>query len=91
MNGRIQVCTKKVQGSAVIEVTNDGKTIPQPDIQHIFKQFYRIEKSRSPAYGGSGLGLTIALRIVEMHGGSLEVASANEATTFTVTLPLATM
>jgi signal transduction histidine kinase len=91
LNGRIQVCTKKVQGSAVIEVTNDGKTIPPPDIQHIFKQFYRIEKSRSQAYGGSGLGLTIALRIVEMHGGSIEVASANEATTFTVTLPHAAL
>jgi signal transduction histidine kinase len=90
LNGRIKVCTKKVKGSAVIEVTNDGKTIPPTDIQHIFKQFYRIEKSRSQAYGGSGLGLTIALRIVEMHGGSIEVSSANEATTFTVTLPHAT-
>ncbi len=91
LNGRIQVCTKKVKGSAVIEVTNDGKTIPHADIQHIFKQFYRIEKSRSQAYGGSGLGLTIALRIVEMHGGKIEVASANDSTTFTVTLPHAAL
>ena len=91
LNGRIKVCTKKVKGSAVIEVTNDGKTIPPTDIQHIFKQFYRIEKSRSQAYGGSGLGLTIALRIVEMHGGSIKVASANETTTFTVNLPLAAL
>jgi signal transduction histidine kinase len=87
LNGRIHVCTKKVKDNAVIEVTNDGKTIPPTDIKHIFKQFYRIEKSRSQAYGGSGLGLTIALRIVEMHGGSIEVVSANDATTFTVTLP----
>jgi signal transduction histidine kinase len=91
LNGRILVLTKKVKGSAVIEVTNDGKTIPPADIQHIFKQFYRIEKSRSQAYGGTGLGLTIALRIVKMHGGSLEVASANEVTTFTVTLPHAAL
>jgi signal transduction histidine kinase len=91
LNGRILVRTKKVKGSAVIEVTNDGKTISPTDIQHIFKQFYRIEKSRSQAYGGTGLGLTIALRIVEMHGGSLEVASANEVTTFTVTLPHAAL
>lgn len=87
LNGSIRVTTRKVKGSAIIEVTNDGKTIPPEEIQQIFKQFYRIEKSRSQAYGGSGLGLTIALRIVEMHGGSIEVASANEATTFAITLP----
>lgn len=90
-NGRIDILTKKMKDSAVIKISNSGKTIPAADIKQIFKQFYRVEKSRSQAYGGTGLGLTIALRIVEMHGGSLDVASADGTTTFTVTLPHAVL
>lgn len=87
LNGHIHILSKRVHDSAVIEITNSGTTIPPEDIGHLFKQFYRVEKSRSQAYGGTGLGLTIARRIVEMHGGSIDVSSAAETTTFTVILP----
>lgn len=70
-----------------IECSNTGQMIPAEDLSNIFKQFYRVEKSRSQVYGGSGLGLTIVKRIVRMHGGELTVKSTDAMTTFTVLLP----
>jgi len=86
-NGRLHLSSRREKDMAVIEITNSGATIPPEDIQHIFKQFYRVEKSRSQAFGGTGLGLTIASRIAEMHGGRINVTSDAGMTTFTVTLP----
>ncbi len=88
LDGTLDIAACRVRDEAVITVTNSGKTIPPEDIHHVFKQFYRVEKSRSQAYGGTGLGLTIALRIVDMHGGTLDVNSTGGITTFTVTLPI---
>jgi len=85
--GTLHLHTRKTRDMAIIEVTNSGKNIPEEDLKHIFKQFYRVEKSRSQAFGGTGLGLTIASRIVEMHGGKLEVKSSGGETTFTAILP----
>jgi signal transduction histidine kinase len=88
LDGIIEIKTRQVSDEAIITITNSGQTIPPDDILHIFKQFYRVEKSRSQAYGGTGLGLTIALRIAEMHKGTLDVTSSDETTTFTLTLPV---
>lgn len=87
-NGTLNLHARSVKGDAVIEITNSGPTIPAEDVQHIFKQFYRVEKSRSQTFGGTGLGLTIASRIATMHGGHIEAASRNGTTTLTVTLPM---
>jgi signal transduction histidine kinase len=89
-DGFIQINTRKQGQQAVVEIENSGKTIPQVDLSHIFDQFYRVEKSRSQAYGGSGLGLTIVRRIVEMHGGSISVESENGVTIFTIVFPVDT-
>ena len=86
-DGRIVVRTEKNKGQTVVTVANTGPTIPDGDLPRIFDQFYRVEKSRSLAYGGSGLGLTIVKRIVELHGGNITAASDNGWTTFTVVLP----
>jgi len=58
-----------------VYIRNTGKGIPEADLPFIFDQFYRIEKSRSSELGGVGLGLTIVKRIVELHGGKIEVYS----------------
>ena len=55
---------------------------------YIFERLYRAEKSRSRSKGGSGLGLTIAKEIVELHTGRMEVESEpGEGTAFNISLP----
>lgn len=77
-------------GEAVeVAVADTGGGIPPQDLAYVFERFWRGEKSRSRAGGGSGLGLAIAKRLVEMHGGSIEVESTpGEGSTFRFTLPL---
>ncbi|WP_448871785.1 sensor histidine kinase [Desulfobulbus propionicus] len=77
------------QGLIAFRLANTGAGIDANDRAHVFDQFYRCEKSRSSAHGGAGLGLTIVKRIVELHGGSITVASeAPNWTVFVVTLPM---
>lgn len=81
-------CTvEEADGSAVFTVRDMGKEISPAHLERIFERFYREDASRGQ--GGAGLGLAIAREIVEAHGGSIEAASANGVTTFTVRVPLA--
>jgi len=68
-----------------------GIGISPEHLPHIFERFYRVDKSRSRAGGGSGIGLTIARHLVEAHGGRIwvESAGAGQGSTFAFTLPLA--
>ena len=86
--GEIHCRTQVGEGQVTIVLANTGPGIGPNDETRIFDQFYRCEKSRSTAHGGSGLGLSIVKRIVELHGGSITVASKPSAwTTFTVVFP----
>jgi signal transduction histidine kinase len=80
------------QGSQIkVSVVDTGEGIPPKDLPNIFERFYRVDKSRARATGGSGLGLTIAKRLVEAHGGRIEVQSKlRKGSRFTFTLPLIT-
>jgi signal transduction histidine kinase len=60
---------------AHISVFNTGDPIPKENIPHIFERFYRVDKARSREKGGSGLGLSIAKRIIEQNEGSISVTS----------------
>ncbi|MGL4523501.1 MAG: sensor histidine kinase, partial [Bacilli bacterium] len=71
-----------------IQVKNYGEPIPVVDIPHIFNRFYRVEKSRNRYNGGSGLGLAITKEIIEKHNGTIGVKSEDNATIFTICLPL---
>jgi len=86
-NGFLRVETADKKENVQVKITNSGVLIPDDDLKHIFNQFYRVEKSRSQEFGGSGLGLTIARRIVEMHGGTIDAANEGGAIQFMVTLP----
>jgi len=73
-----------------ISVSDTGEGIPAEDLPHIFERFYRVDKSRARATGGSGLGLTIAKRLVEAHGGTITVQSElGKGSRFSFTLPKA--
>jgi signal transduction histidine kinase len=75
--------------AAVFEVRDHGIGIPADDLPRIFTAFFRGERSRSRETGGVGLGLTLARRIVEAHGGTIDVTSApNVGTTVRVAIPL---
>ena len=71
------------------EVRDRGMGISTEDRPHVFSAFFRGERSRSRGTGGVGLGLTLAKRIVEAHGGTIEVESTvGEGSTFRAFLPV---
>ena len=75
--------------NAVIAISDTGIGIPPEHLPHIFERFYRVDKARSRADGGVGIGLAIAKYIAEGHGGKIEVESQiGKGSTFCVVLPL---
>jgi signal transduction histidine kinase len=74
---------------ATVSIRDTGIGIPTEEIPKIFDRFYRVDKARSRALGGSGLGLSIAKWIADAHGGKIEVQSeSHRGSTFTVYLPV---
>ena len=87
--GEISIALGSQNGAAHMVVTDTGIGIPAEDQSRIFDRFYRVDKARSRALGGAGLGLSIARWIVEGHGGSLSVESmVGRGSSFTAELPL---
>ena len=74
--------------SVLLRVEDQGPGIPKQYRESIFQPFFRVDKSRSRAYGGVGLGLALVWEIAALHGGTVEVeASSENGTTMLVTLP----
>ena len=87
--GSIHLSASAGEGWAKLRVEDTGAGICAEDLEHIFEPFYRADRSRSRAMGGSGLGLTLVRDIAERHGGAVGVQSAaGEGTVFTLSLPL---
>jgi two-component system sensor histidine kinase HydH len=81
--GRVEVRIQSRDGKAVLTVADTGRGIAPAQLLKIFRPFFTTKGH------GTGLGLSLARRIVETHGGQIEVQSApQKGTTFTVTLPL---
>ena len=71
-----------------LRVEDQGPGIPKQYRESIFQPFFRLDKSRSRAYGGAGLGLALVWEIAALHGGTVEVeASSEDGTTMLATLP----
>ena len=72
----------------LLRVKDEGPGIPKQYRESIFQPFFRLDKSRSRAYGGAGLGLALAWEIAALHGGAVEVeASSENGTTMLASLP----
>lgn len=73
-----------------ISIADTGIGIPEEDLPHLFERFYRVNKDRSKDTGGTGLGLAITRRIVDLHGGKIEIHSKlRQGTTVRFDLPVA--
>ena len=87
-NGKVDVALHAENESIILSIKDTGIGIPEEDRLNIFSRFYRVDKARSRASGGSGLGLSIVHDAVLLYGGSIIVgANRPEGSVFTVTFP----
>lgn len=87
--GVIQTTLLKNGNTGIIKIRDNGDGIAPGDMQRVFERFFVADKARTKDKSGSGLGLSIAKWIIEVHNGTVELASTvGEFTEFTVTLPL---
>ncbi|MBM3312878.1 MAG: HAMP domain-containing histidine kinase, partial [Candidatus Aminicenantes bacterium] len=88
--GRVEVGLGEADEAVLVTIRDTGIGIAAKDLPFIFDEFYRVSRGEGARSKGSGLGLPIAKKIVEAHGGRVDVASVlGEGTTFTVRLPKA--
>ena len=87
--GRVEVAVNCEVGMVVFRVSDTGVGLSSEQLAHIFERFYRVDKSRSRAFGGSGIGLTIAQSLAQAMGGEIRVESAGlgQGSSFTLILP----
>jgi signal transduction histidine kinase/CheY-like chemotaxis protein len=87
--GTVSISVRRDGGSVDIDVTDSGQGIAPAFLAHVFEPFRQAEGSSTRKHGGLGLGLAIVKHLVELHGGTISVASegAGRGTTFSVKLP----
>ena len=88
--GQVDVTVQRKNNGALFTVADTGAGIAAGDLPHLFTRFYRVDKSRARASGGSGIGLTIARHLVEAHGGQIwaESEGVGQGSQFMFLLPL---
>ena len=88
--GTIWISASRHGGDAVISVRDTGVGIPPDMLSRVFDLFQQVDRSIDRSQGGLGIGLTLARRLVEMHGGSIEATSAGpgQGSEFVVRLPI---
>ncbi|MFB3897942.1 MAG: sensor histidine kinase [bacterium] len=87
--GRITITAKPVAAFAHISVADTGIGISHDNIDRVFNEFEQVDGSRARKYEGTGLGLALTKRLVELHGGEIWVESElDKGTTFTFSIPI---
>jgi signal transduction histidine kinase len=90
-NGSVIIRASTHGGEISIAVVDTGVGIAAEDLPKVFERFWRADPSRDASTGGSGIGLAITKRLVELHGGKIEVASTlGRGSTFRFSLPIST-
>lgn len=88
--GSITVRAWSDSDKVLLSVQDTGQGIAPEDLPHVFERFWRADRSRDRHSGGTGIGLSICRRLVELQGGTISVTSIlNQGSTFTFSLPLA--
>ncbi len=89
--GKVELAVSREEDTVAFRVTDTGVGLTQEQLAHIFERFYRVDKSRARAFGGSGIGLTIAQSLAQAMRGGIRVESAGlgRGSSFTLTLPQA--
>lgn len=88
--GRVEVAVNREEEKTVaFRISDSGIGLTPDHIAHLFERFYRVDRSRSRAFGGSGIGLTIAQSLAQAMGGEIRVESTGpgQGSSFTLTLP----
>jgi signal transduction histidine kinase len=88
IGGTIQLKLELMIDHVLVNISDSGIGISDEEIPHIFERFYKADRSRQRDVGGSGLGLSIVRKIIDLHGGSITVQSVlGEGSVFQVILP----
>ena len=82
----IQIQTERMQSKVVVRVYNTGQPIPKEDIPNLWTKFYKVDKARTRAYGGSGIGLSIVKAIMDAHHQQCGVENKDGGVEFWFTL-----
>ncbi|ULO07880.1 two-component sensor histidine kinase [Paenibacillus sp. 19GGS1-52] len=87
--GCIHIRLYSLEKTIEVEIKDSGIGIAEEELSRIFERFYKVDQARTTSEGGSGLGLSLVKKIVEIHEGSVAVRSRpGEGTVFVVSLPL---
>jgi two-component system phosphate regulon sensor histidine kinase PhoR len=86
--GGIAVSMQRQPKEVTVTFTDTGIGIPEQEIDRIFERFYKVDQARDRSAGGSGLGLAVVRKIIDIHNGDIHVRSeSGKGTSITVTLP----
>ena len=85
----IQKEDKKYGAEYIITVSDNGPGVPKEDLEKIFEPFYRVDQARNRKTGGYGIGLAIAHRIINTHGGYIKALNKNNGLSIKISLPKA--
>ena len=86
--GEVTIAIEETNDQAKVMISDTGSGIDKNDWEKIFEPFFRVDKSRSRAMGGAGLGLALVKEIAKQHGGDVSIIqSSNQGTTIALILP----